>query len=44
MSSKHASGSLRNLLRSLRAAHRRNSDEWTRRIEVPAQRPPTWPV
>jgi hypothetical protein len=31
------SGRLRSLLRTIRAAHRRSSDEWIRRIEVPAR-------
>jgi hypothetical protein len=31
-----SSGSIRRLVRSARAAHRRQSQEWIRRIEAPA--------
>lgn len=37
MSDNTSTSRLRSLLRSMRAAHRRSSDEWIRRMEAPVQ-------
>jgi hypothetical protein len=37
-------GAVRRLIHRMRAAHARSSAEWTRRMEVPAERGPQRPL